>query len=116
MPIEVDNKLTLASIGGGVAAEKFERELSEVLANILDVNTDTDVKREITLKFVFKPNEDRERLNISISADSKLAPTKAHGAMAYLGRVDNEPVAVNFDPRQVGLFDMPQIQIGRAHV
>ncbi len=98
-----ENALTLDSVGNGIASEKFQRELAAVLENILDPNTEPDAKREINLKFSFKANEDRDELRISVEASSKLAGSKAFGATAFVGRVDNQPVAVIYNPKQLNL-------------
>ena len=53
--------VTLDTIGGGALVELFDAELSRILSNITDPNTDTTTKRVMTIQVKFKPNRDRER-------------------------------------------------------
>jgi len=66
------DQISLINLGGGAAVEKFQIELNQVLANIMDVNTD-EGKREIVLKVEFKPSRDRDACDIRIHCKSKLA-------------------------------------------
>lgn len=97
----ISNLLALDTVGGGVALEKFTRELRFVLENIADVNTEAKAKRTITMKFEFEPDEDREQLRVVVSTETKLASARSFGAIAYLGRKDGDPCAININPRQI---------------
>lgn len=71
------DRTDLANLCGGAAVEKFGVELERVLENIENPNTDPKLKRTITLKFEFRPKEDRTSILTSIVAESKLAPEAA---------------------------------------
>ena len=55
-----DETLTLANLGDGAALEKFNAELEKVFADIMDPNTEATEPRSITMKIIFKPDEERE--------------------------------------------------------
>jgi hypothetical protein len=96
--------INLVTLAGGAAVERFDRELSRVLNNIADVNTDAEQVREITLKIKFKPTAEREHglIAVRVGAESKLAAAKAHGTGIYMVRTVSGFSAVNADPRQPG--------------
>lgn len=58
---------------GGALAEQLNAELSKVLENIADPNTDSKTKRKVTLTLTFKPDEDRELSVVDIKTQAKLA-------------------------------------------
>lgn len=62
--------MTLSTIAGGALEELFGAELTRVLANIQDVNTDPKAKRVITFRLEFAPAEDREMTDIKVSCAS----------------------------------------------
>jgi len=99
--------VTLETIGGGVLAELFERELGRILANIVDPNTPAEQKRSMTLKLTFTPGVKRDAADVAITVEAKLAAVRKVDAMLFLGRVQGRLVAVENDPRQSSLFDAP---------
>jgi cell division protein FtsX len=102
----MNERVTLVTIAGGAALELFEHELSRVLANIADLNTNAGPQRAITIQVQFKPAETRESSEITLQVTSKLAGIKAVRKEVYLGKQDGQHVAMQFNPRQAGLnFD-----------
>ena len=97
--------VTLSNFDGGSANEVFLAELKKVLLNISDPNTDPEVKREITLQFVFWPDPDRKAGKVAINSKCKLAPRLGSATTLYFGKIGGEMVAVESDPNQGGLFD-----------
>lgn len=79
-------KLKLDNIANGAAAELFDRELSKVMENIHDSNTDGKVKRSITLTVSIMPDANKEGANITLHAASKLAPVRQAFATAQFAR------------------------------
>jgi len=100
-----EEKLTLLNLGGGAAAEKFEREMERVLLNIMDPNTPPDKEREIVLKVKMKPNEARNQIAINITCDSKVAGNWAFKTAALIGRDRGRAVAQELVHMQQPLFD-----------
>lgn len=99
--------VTLDTIGGGALAELFRVELSRVLANIDDPNTDAGAKRAISIDVVFSPTGERNSAAVSISCTSKLSGIKRVATQVFMGRRDGKLIAVESDPRQSTLFDPP---------
>ncbi|HEL1927594.1 TPA: hypothetical protein TYI21_000983 [Streptococcus suis] len=65
--------LDLSSIADGGLQEKLNNELARVIENILDPNTDPTVKREVSIKLVLKPNDQRNSVETIMEVKSKLA-------------------------------------------
>jgi len=84
--ITKDEEMDLTNIGGGAAVEKFDIELKKVLKDIMDPNTDPKARRDIIIKVLFIPDENREIGDIAISSKSNLAGLKAHFSKAIFGR------------------------------
>ena len=103
--IQRQQRLTLGNLCGGAVAEVFERELNEVLENILDPNTDPQLKRVITMEVRLKPYEDRTGADIEFSCRSRIAPVTSVRSRFYLTRVDGKPLAISNDPKQLTIFD-----------
>lgn len=100
-----EERITLATIGGGAAPELFERELHRVLANIHDVNTPAKAIREISIRVWFHPDENREAAETTLEVKSKLAGVKKIRRPVFLGISDGEHIAVQSNPRQGRIFD-----------
>lgn len=68
--------IDLNKLADGALAEKVNTELSRVLDNIADPNTDPEKKRSITITMTISGDENREVLNTSVLTKSKLVPSK----------------------------------------
>lgn len=101
------NVITLQTICHGGVPEVFERELAEVLKNIADPNTSAEKSRTITLKFVFKPSEDRTGAAIDFTCRAALQPVKMVKSTMFLSRHTGQLKAYAQDQRQAVLFDAP---------
>ena len=78
-------KVSLATVGGGAAIERFDIALQQVINNILDVNTDARKERSVTLKVTFRPTENRDMGAVSVDVVPKLAPVSAFKTQVFLG-------------------------------
>lgn len=72
MSKEID--LQLSDLANGAIQEKLNGELDKVFSNIHDPNTPPTVKRTITIKLDFKPDETRKVISLSSDFATKLAP------------------------------------------
>jgi hypothetical protein len=97
--------VTLDTIGGGALSELFDAELSRILSNITDPNTDTTTKRVMTITVKFKPNRDRDVADVELTCGSKLAGIMTVSTQLFMGKRDGRLIAVESDPRQSSLFD-----------
>lgn len=95
-----ERTLCLETLREGAAVERFNDELLVILKNMVDFNTDAKVKRSITLKVEFTPNEDRTRFNERISCTSKLAPPKAVEGFGYITQTKDGIEATEYNPNQ----------------
>ena len=102
--------MTLSTIGGGQAIALFDHELTAVLENIMDVNTDSKKVREINLKLKIKPNDDRDQAVCLIEVTSKKASAKGVGTFVYIGRQQGVVMAIEQNPKQGILFDPGESQ------
>ena len=68
--------MELNKLADGAFLEKVNTALKEVLDNIKDPNTEWKVKRKLIIDMTFETGEDRELADLSITAKTKLAPTK----------------------------------------
>jgi len=93
--------VSLATLAGGAAIERFDREFERVIENIADPNT-TLKKRTITLTISIKPDERRENCEIDIGCISKLAAMRSYGTHVF---VDPHHVGRAFeaDPHQMAM-------------
>lgn len=96
--------ISLTTICDGGVPEVFERELREVLANITDPNTDPEAARAITIKFVFKPYEDRSGAHVAFTCKPALQPVQMRKSQLFLSRHSGQLKAYAQDQRQVALF------------
>lgn len=81
-----EHEISISTICGGGVPEVFQRELLEVLKNIADPNTAAERPRSMTLKFTFKPTEDRSQSVIDFSCRSSLQPVKMAKSQLFLSR------------------------------
>ena len=96
--------ISISTICHGGVPEVFERELREVLANIADPNTEAEKPRGITVKFTFKPHEDRSGAHVTFSCRSTLQPVRVAKSQVFLSRHTGQLKAYAADHRQVALF------------
>lgn len=103
MPMQ---QLTLAGIKEGAVEERFQIELMRVLNNIRDPNTDAKATREITVKVIFKPGDQRDQAFVVVKATSKLAGIHGVGTFVEIRNAGEdlvalEPFVVDEDRQQV---------------
>jgi len=100
-------EMTLETLAGGAAGELFLHELERVAENILDVNTEADAVRSITLKVTIKPGDERGSAGVTVTCASKLGPQKGAATTMFLGRrIGGKPIVTQFDQKQMQLaFD-----------
>ena len=69
-----DARSSLLQMAKGAIQERVDYEVSRVVDNILDMNTEAKVKRKVVLTIVMVPDDDRQVVKIEASAKSTLAP------------------------------------------
>lgn len=111
-----EQAVNLDTIGAGALRELFAAELSRVLQNIVDPNTDDVSKRQITMTVTLKPNRDRNQAKVDLKCGSKLAGIRSVETNLHIGMVRGKLIAVENDPRQIALFDPPKIAAVASNV
>lgn len=81
---EID--LQLSELAEGAIQEKLDGELQKVFENIHDPNTPAGVKRSITIKLEFKPDESRQTVSLSTDFATKLAPVDGVSTTLLTGK------------------------------
>jgi len=99
-----EHVVSLTNLNSGAVIDLFDQELKKVVENIGDPNTNPKAKREITLRVIFAPNEDRNQAAVGIDIKSKLPGHRGSVTAVWFGRKDGKQVAVESDPTP-GLFD-----------
>ena len=97
-----EEMISLANLGRGACIEKFDDEFQKVLINILDPNTNGG-KREINLRVIIKPNQDRNFCTLQVHCTSKLGAVKAFETQMFVGLDVHGPKASEHNPKQLGL-------------
>ena len=73
--MEQDVRSSMLQMAKGAIQERVDYEVSRVIDNILDMNTDPKAKRKVVLTIELKPDEGRQVITMNASAKSTLAPT-----------------------------------------
>lgn len=79
------NEKSILEMARGAIMEQVDIEVGNVMTNITNPNTKPTQKREIDLKIIFEPSEDRTQVKISANAKSKLAPYTPVQTTMYVG-------------------------------
>ena len=101
-------KVSLANLCNGAVIERFDHVLAEILENVKDPNTDSDVVREINIKVKIKPDLDRDSVVFAFQITPKEAPLSSMIGIAELGRdAEGKMIAHEIErPVQMNLIDM----------
>ena len=59
---------------GGII-ERVDYEMSRILDNIMDPNTDAAAKRKLTITLTLQPDQNRQTISVAVQSKSTLAPT-----------------------------------------
>ncbi|WP_270229536.1 hypothetical protein, partial [Desulfovibrio legallii] len=78
-------ELNVATLSQGGAVERFQEELTRVIANITDPNTPAKKTRTVTLKMTIKPNEQRNMAEVLVATSSTICPANPIETSIYIG-------------------------------
>ena len=101
-------EISLFDLLDGGVKELAALNLRRVLDNIRDVNTDAEKTRTLTVKFTFKPNDNRDAVNVDIVVDCKTVPVRAVATTLDIGEDNGQTVAVErpkYTPGQLRLSE-----------
>lgn len=102
-----DTRSSILQMAKGAIQERVDYEVTKVIDNILDVNTDPNAKRKITLTIELKPDENRQFISLKASAKSTLAPVIPIGTTLGIAADQNgEMVIVETVPQIPGQMNL----------
>ena len=87
----------------GAFKERADYEMSRLIDNILDPNTDPVAKRKVTITLELKPDAERTNVAVACSVKSSLAPTYPVATMLYIAANDTVIEMTPQIPGQMGL-------------
>lgn len=102
-----DQRSSLLQMAKGAIQERVDYEVSRVVDNILDMNTEAKVKRKVVLTIVMVPDDDRQVVKIEASAKSTLAPVTPVGTSLVITADGNgEMILAEIIPQVPGQISM----------
>lgn len=105
--MENDKRSSLLQMAKGAIQERVDYEVSRVVDNILDMNTEAKVKRKVVLTISMSPDDDRQVVKIEASAKSTLAPVVPVGTSLVITADGNgEMILAEIVPQVPGQISM----------
>lgn len=100
---------SILEMAKGAILEQTDNEVTKILSNILDPNTDPKKARKLTITVTFKADDSREFVAIEAQAKSNIAPIMPIATRMILEADKNgNPKAMELtknDPNQVHMFE-----------
>lgn len=100
--MEVKNQKSILEMANGAILERADYEMAKIIENIQDVNTSAVKKRTLTLTVEFKPDTERQQINVNVVAKSHLEPTNPVSTSLYLSGEGSKMQAVEMVPNIPG--------------
>ena len=79
---------SILQMARGAIMERADYEMSRIMANIADPNTKATGKRKLVISMTFVPDDDRQTIDVTVSAKSTLEPTSPVKTALYLADTD----------------------------
>ena len=95
-------KINLLEMMDGAVGERVSYELSKIMQNCKDLNTEPKKARTLTVEFSIVPTENRDSAAVRVSVKSKLAPVKALDSTLLIGGTAEDPVVMEYTPQVPG--------------
>lgn len=97
---------SILQMARGAIEERVDYEMSRVIDNILDPNTEPTAKRKLNLTIEFKPDANRQVISVITTAKSQLCPTNSVATSLFItGDEQGEVTAVEMVPNIPGQLD-----------
>lgn len=77
--MENDTRSSLLQMAKGAIQERVDYEVTRVVDNLLDMNTEAKAKRKVVLTITMATDDDRRVVKVEASAKSTLAPVTPIG-------------------------------------
>ena len=78
--------ISLDHLCGGALLERFRLAMRQIASNIMDLNTDPEKARTLTMKITFKPDKSRRSIKTSVATNISLAPPMADETVLLAGK------------------------------
>lgn len=105
--MEMQERTSILEMARGAIMEQVDGEISKIVDNIIDPNTEAKKKRQLILTIDFVPSADRGVVSVSASAKCKLQAANSIQTSLYVG-VDGktgEIIATEMTPNVTGQID-----------
>lgn len=97
---------SMLDMANGAIKERTDIEMSKIIKNILDVNTNPTKSRKMTLTLTFTPDAQRQVIAVKCEAKSALQPSTPVAMSLYVGEFAGEIQAVEMKPQVPGQMDL----------
>ena len=95
-------EINILEMMNGAIGERVNYELSKVVRNCMDINTDAKKARTLTLEIAIIPTDNRDSAAVRVNVKSKLVPVKALDSTLLLGGSEDEPIVMEYTPQVPG--------------
>lgn len=103
----------LSELAEGSLQERFDHEVAKVTENILDLNTDPEKKRKITITVTLTADDHRDLMFLEAEVKSTLVARKSVGTKVLIDELDGDVYANELKSNQKGqmFFDPDDSQL-----
>ena len=103
----------LSELAEGSLQERFDHEVAKVTENILDLNTDPEKKRKITITVSLTADDHRDLMFLEAEVKSTLVARKSVGTKVLIDELDGDVYANELKSGQKGqmFFDPDDSQL-----
>ena len=105
--MDTDARSSLLQMAKGAIQERVDYEVTRVVDNLLDMNTEAKAKRKVTLNIIMTTDDDRRVVKVEASAKSTLAPVTPIGTSLVITADKNgEMMLAEIIPQVPGQISM----------
>lgn len=105
--MEDERRTSILQMASGAIQERVDYEMSKIIDNILDPNTNPNGKRKLNLVIEFVPDSDRQIVSVRTTAKSILCPTNPVSTSLWItGDTQGDVTAVEMVPNIPGQIDV----------
>lgn len=87
-------EISILDMMNGAIGERAAYELTRIMKNCRDLNTEAKKARTLTIKLSIVPTENRDSVAVRAEVSSKLVPVKPIDGALLLGGTDAEPIVM----------------------
>ena len=92
-------EISILDMMNGAIGERTAYELTRIMKNCRDFNTEAKKARTLTIKLSIVPTENRDSVAVRAEVSSKLVPVKPIDGALLLGGTDAEPIVMEYTRR-----------------